>query len=30
MGIEIINACPDSAITVFPKFSLKELLHDNS
>jgi hypothetical protein len=30
MGIEIINACPESAITVFPKFSLKELLFDNS
>lgn len=30
MGVEIINACPESAITVFPKFTLKELLHDNS
>jgi hypothetical protein len=30
MGIEILNASPDSAITVFPKFSLKELLFDNS
>lgn len=29
-GIEIINVCPTSAITVFPKFSLKELLWDNS
>ena len=30
MGVEILNASPDSAITVFPKFSLKELLYDNS
>lgn len=30
MGVEILNASPDSKITVFPKFSLKELLHDNS
>lgn len=29
-GIEIINACPDSAIKQFPKMSLKELLYDNS
>jgi hypothetical protein len=25
-GIEIINVCPDSAITVFPRVSLKEVL----
>ena len=29
-GIEIINASPDSAITCFPKYSIKELLWDNS
>lgn len=29
-GIEILNCCPDSAIKEFPKFSLKELLLDNS
>lgn len=29
-GIEIINANPDSAITEFPRYSLKELLYDNS
>lgn len=28
-GIEIINCCPDSAITEFPKFSLKELIWEN-
>jgi hypothetical protein len=26
MGVEIINACPDSAITCFPRVSVKELL----
>ncbi len=26
MGVEIINACPDSAITQFPKTTVKELL----
>jgi hypothetical protein len=30
MGIEILNASPESRITVFPKFNLKELLYDNS
>jgi len=30
MGIEILNASPDSAITQFPKFTVKELLFDNS
>lgn len=30
MGIEILNCCPDSAITCFPRYSLKELLYDNS
>ena len=29
-GIEILNCCSDSAITCFPKYSLKELLFDNS
>ena len=29
-GIEIINANPDSAITQFRKFTIKELLFDNS
>ena len=29
-NIEIINASPDSRITEFPKFSVTELLHDNS
>lgn len=29
-GIEILNCCPDSAITCFPKFSLKELIWDNA
>jgi hypothetical protein len=29
-GIEILNCCPDSAIKEFPKFSLKELIWDNS
>ena len=29
-GIEILNACPDSAIKDFPRYSLKELLWDNS
>jgi len=29
-GIEIINCCPDSAITQFPKYTLRELLWDNS
>lgn len=29
-GIEILNASPDSAITVFPKYSVKELLWDNN
>lgn len=28
--IEILNCCPDSAIKEFPKFTLKELLMDNS
>jgi len=30
MGVEIINVCPDSAINCFPKFTLKELIFDNS
>jgi len=30
MGIEILNASPDSAIKEFPKFTVKELLFDNS
>ncbi len=30
LGVEIINASPDSAITQFPKMSIKELLFDNS
>ncbi len=30
LGIEILNANPDSAITVFPKYTIKELLYDNS
>jgi hypothetical protein len=30
MGIEIINCCPDSAIKEFPKFTLKQLLYDNT
>lgn len=29
-GIEILNASPDSAIECFPKFTIKELLFDNS
>jgi hypothetical protein len=29
-GIEILNASPDSAIKQFPKFTVKELLHDNT
>jgi len=29
-GIDIINASPDSAIHDFPKFTIKELLYDNS
>ena len=29
-GIEILNACPDSAIPDFPKFSVKQLLYDNT
>ena len=29
-GIEILNANPDSAIEQFPKFTVKELLHDNT
>jgi hypothetical protein len=28
--IEILNACPDSAIHEFPKYSVKELIWDNS
>jgi hypothetical protein len=30
LGVEIINASPDSAIQEFPKFSVKELLFDNT
>lgn len=30
MGVEIINCCPDSAISEFKKFTLKQLLHDNT
>ena len=30
MKIEILNCSPDSAITEFPRYSLKELLHDNT
>ena len=30
MGVEILNACPHSMIEEFPKFSVKELLFDNS
>ena len=30
LDIEILNACPDSAITSFPKYSVKELLYDNT
>lgn len=30
LGVEILNANPDSQIDCFPKFSLKELLYDNS
>lgn len=30
LGVEILNASPDSAIECFPKFSVKELLLDNS
>jgi len=30
LGVEILNASPDSVITQFPKFSVKELLYDNS
>jgi hypothetical protein len=30
LGVEIINANPDSAINCFPKFTVKELLWDNS
>jgi hypothetical protein len=30
LGVEIINACPDSAIECFPKFTVKELLFDNT
>ena len=29
-GIEILNVNPDSAINEFPKYTLKELLYDNS
>lgn len=29
-GIEILNACPESAIKQFPKYTIKELLIDNS
>ena len=29
-GIEILNACPESAIKEFSKFTVKELLYDNS
>jgi len=29
-GVEILNACPDSAIKDFPRFTVKELLWDNS
>jgi hypothetical protein len=29
-GIEILNVCPDSAIKEFPKYTLKELLWDNT
>jgi hypothetical protein len=25
-GIEILNVCPESAITVFPKVTLKDIL----
>jgi len=30
MHIEILNACPDSAIECFPKFTVNQLLHDNT
>jgi hypothetical protein len=30
MGVEILNCCPDSMIKEFPKFSLKELILDNT
>jgi hypothetical protein len=30
MGIEILNVSPNSAIANFPKFTLKELIYDNS
>lgn len=30
MGIEILNASPKSVITEFPKYSVKELIYDNS
>lgn len=30
LGIEIINANPDSAISQFPKYSVKELIYDNT
>lgn len=30
LGIEILNANPDSAINCFPKYSVNELLHDNT
>lgn len=29
-GIEILNACPTSAIEAFPKFTVKQLLYDNT
>jgi hypothetical protein len=30
MGVEILNCSPNSAIDTFPRYSLKELLHDNT
>ena len=30
LGVEILNASPESAIQDFPKFTVKQLLHDNS
>jgi hypothetical protein len=29
-GIEILNACPDSMIKEFPKFTVNQLIYDNT